>query len=150
MSDTEQTGGVVPPKKRRLPGILLLLGVFLGGMLCGGGLAALHVMHRIREGMQNPEMRTEHVVERMSRQLDLTPEQQGRIHSILQAQDQELAKIRQENWPNVMARMELTEKAIGEVLKPDQREHWRGMVAELRRRCLPGGLRQPRSIGRAG
>ena len=144
MSDTEQTGGVVPPKKRRLPGILLLLGVFLAGMLCGGGLAVLHVMHRIREGMQNPEMRTEHIVERMSRQLDLTPEQQKRVRAILQTQEKELGKIRKESWPKVVARMDLTEKEIGDVLMPDQREHWRAMVAELRRRVLPGGLRPPR------
>ncbi len=144
MNDTEQTGGVVPPKKQRLPGILLLLGVFLAGMLCGGGLAVLHVMHRIREGMQNPEMRTEHIVERMSRQLDLTPEQQKRVRVILQTQEKELGKIRKESWPKVVARMDLTEKEIGDVLMPDQREHWRAMVAELRRRVLPGGLRPPR------
>ena len=144
MNDTEQANGVLPPNRRRLPGIVLLLGVFLAGMLCGGGLAVLHVMHRIREGMHDPARRTEHVVERMSRQLDLTPEQQARIRSILQAQDKELANIRKESWPKVVARMERTEQEIGELLKPDQRERWRAMIDDLRRHCLPGGMRQPR------
>lgn len=124
-----------------LSGVLLLLCGFLAGMLCGGSLVARHLLSKIQKGMEYPESRVEEVMMRMSRNLDLTPDQQQKIRTILVAQEKELSGLRQQILPKVSLRLEQTEKAVAEILDPQQREKWRGILADNRRQWGPPGGR---------
>ena len=150
MSDTNQTGGVVPPKKRRVPAILPLLGIFLAGMLCGAGLGAQYVMHRLRDGVRNPEHRIDHMLRGMSKMLELTPEQEKRARAILDAQEKDLMAIRKAGWPKVTARLERTDREIGDLLDAGQLKKWRELSEGMHRHwmpAVPGGMR-PQPSGR--
>ncbi len=144
----------LPPRRRYwLPGILLLACGFLAGALCGGSLVARHVLSKIQKGIEYPESRVEETVMQMSRNLELAPDQQEKIRTILTSQDKELLSLRQQIWPKVTARLEQTEKEITAVLNQEQAQKWRNVVADNRRQWGPpgggpmGGMRPPPKFG---
>ncbi len=147
----EQTEIIAPPKIRRWPRIVLWLALFVAGMLCGAGLTVLHVMHVIRQGMAHPHDRTEHIMDRMTQQLDLTADQQKRIRDILTAQGRDLAAIHKDTMSKVKERLQRAEREIGEVLTPAQLEKWRALMNDMRQRWQPpgpGGMQPPAEGGR--
>jgi hypothetical protein len=148
------TDAAIHPVRRHgywLPGAALLACGFLAGALCGGSLVARHVLNKIQKGIEYPESRVEETVMRMSRSLDLTPEQEQKIRKVLTTQDQELIALRKQIWPKVTARLEQTEKEIGEMLNADQREKWRDRIGRDRQQWGPpggpGGMRPPPAFG---
>jgi hypothetical protein len=152
------TDAVIHPVPRRgywLPGVALLVCGFLAGALCGGSLVARHVLSKIQKGIDYPESRVEQTVMHMSRSLGLTQEQEEKIRTILNSQDKELISLRQQIWPKVTARLELTEKEIAAILNPEQAEKWKNTVAGDRRQWgpregPPGGMRPPPQFGGDG
>lgn len=59
-------------------------------------------------------------LERLSRELELTPEQRGEIGRILREEREELESLRRELRPRVEGRLERTRERIRSVLDPDQ------------------------------
>ena len=70
-------------------------------------------------------------------ELNLTPEQQTEVRAILAEQRDDLAELRRQVGPTVVARLRKTDREITAVLTPDQTARWREMVERFRRNWLP-------------
>ena len=93
------------------------------GMGQGGGMAAAH-------RMQSPELKLQH----MTRQLDLTPEQQQKIKPILEQESQQMASLHQDNTLSQQDRRnkfqqirQNTDEQIKPILTPAQQEKYEMM-----------------------
>jgi len=104
------------------------------GMGQGGGMAAAH-------RLQSPELQLQH----MTRQLDLTPEQQQKIKPILEQQSQQMQSVRQDitlsqdaRWSKMQEIRQGTSEQIKPILTPEQQKKYEAM--ESRRMSPPGGM----------
>lgn len=84
---------------------------------------------RWHEGMRHDESvpggARHRYAERFARELDLTPEQQARIDSILQSQQERVRALRRESLPRFQEITRETRRAVEAVLTPEQREQIR-------------------------
>jgi Spy/CpxP family protein refolding chaperone len=128
-----------PPasRPRRWPWIVLAGCAFLFGFACGSGLTLAGVLHRVRQSLRHPEMRSERAAQFLNRRLKLTPEQQKQVTAILQEQNRELGKLRRETMPRVAERLQATRDAVDQVLTPEQQQRWHTMADEFRRKLQP-------------
>jgi len=61
-------------------------------------------------------------LERLERQLELTPEQSRQVEAILEESHREATELHEEMLPRVQAQLEQTRQRILEVLTPEQRQ----------------------------
>jgi hypothetical protein len=133
-----------------------VLGLFLLGILIGA--LGMHLWNAQRSalgpfggrgGMQPPgqEMRRgsghgpgPFFLERLGRQLDLSPEQRESIAVIVEESHREAGALREEILPRVEAHLEQTRKRILEVLTPEQRERFEKFDRRHRRTLERGVL----------
>jgi Spy/CpxP family protein refolding chaperone len=125
---------------KRSIAFLYVAGLFLLGILIGALATHLWYAQRPshrpfgpRGGMRPPahEMRRgpghrpgPFFLERIGRQLDLSPEQEQRIAEIIEESHREAGALHEEILPRVEAQLEQTRQRILEVLTPEQRERF--------------------------
>ena len=126
-----------PPRTRRWPWIMLAVSAFCFGIACGAGITLVGVIHRVRQSLRHPELRTERAAQFISRRLRLTPAQRQQVRAILQEQAVELGRIRAETMPRVTDRLKTTRVEVDKVLTPDQQKVWERLADELRRKLQP-------------
>ena len=131
---------IVPPPPRRRRGCLtfiLVILVFIFGMICGSGLTVFGVVRRVRRDMASPERRPQRATRHIARKLDLTPEQEEKVRAILLQQHEEFKGLRRDAGPRIVKRLVETDRAIREVLSPEQERQWRVLVERWKRQWLP-------------
>jgi Spy/CpxP family protein refolding chaperone len=110
--------------------IILILLVFAAG-ICVGVVSTRYVIRRsIQQAVRRPELVRLRIENNLTRELDLNPEQQGKLDEILVAMQQEIAMARQERLPRFHLILADTQKRISEILTPEQREKFEKLQAE--------------------
>ena len=119
----------------RAKGTLLLLLAFLLGIaagMLGFGL------YQTRMGWWHPRRDSarfqQFVLKRLTRELDLRPEQQQQVETILRETGQEFSRLREEIGPRVRDIRMLTREKIQAILSPDQQTKFAALEKEWARR----------------
>ncbi len=119
----------------RVKGGLLLLLAFLLGMaagMLGFGL------YQTRMGWWHPRRDSARfqrfVLRRLTRELNLRPEQQQQVETILRETGQEFARLREEMGPRVVDIRMRTRQKIQAILSPDQQAKFETLEREWERR----------------
>jgi len=110
------------PKRRRLWTILLVLGIFVCGMVTGGGLTLKIIHVRIQDATHNPSEMAERITGRMSRYLDLNDTQSAQVEKIIKQNLADLQPFRTEVRSRLIRQMEKTRREIAPLLTPEQIE----------------------------
>jgi hypothetical protein len=138
--------GLPKPRPRRLWLTLLLTAVvFVAGIVVGGGGALIVVRNRLVEAIQHPQLEPARITTRLRRSLELDDEQAAQVEAILQRHQAELQEIRRRVQPEVVARLDLVEQEVGDVLTPEQRQRWHTQLDRLRRTWIPPMPDEPES-----
>lgn len=125
---------------KRSIAFVYVLGLFLLGILIGAlGMQLWHANKPLpgpfggRGGMRAPRQEMGHrpghgpgpfFLERLGRQLDLSPEQKRQIAEIIEESHREAGALREEILPKVEAQLDQTRERILEVLTQKQRERF--------------------------
>jgi Spy/CpxP family protein refolding chaperone len=110
------------PKRRRLWSILLMLGIFVCGLVTGGGLTLKIISVRIQDATHNPSEMAERITGRMTRYLDLNDMQSAQVEKIIKQNLADLQPLRTEVRSRLIRQMEKTRREIAPLLTPEQVE----------------------------
>jgi septal ring factor EnvC (AmiA/AmiB activator) len=124
--------------------VLIGVAILVCGIIIGVCLTLIVVRNRVIELIQHPEKRTEAMVARLDRALDLKDEQRAEVRDILQRHRSEFSAIRREVGPRIKNQIEALDRDISAVLDAEQKEKWDRYLQRLRR------LWTPRFRGRGG
>jgi len=116
--------------------VLAFAGIFLAGALAGG-MMMLRIDRppRMPGRMPPPREFVPEMLQRMSRELELTAEQQARIQPILQRTQQDFQELRRDHVRDVTAMMERMHADVSAVLTPAQRVKLEEMRQALQSRA---------------
>lgn len=101
------------PRRARVLGLLLMLGVFAAGTVFGAGLVRGHA--------PGPPPPPPSPAERLTHQLDLTPAQVEALHRLEQRHRAELGRLMRETMPRIRAVMDAVENELRPMLTEAQR-----------------------------
>ena len=127
----------LPPRRRRGLRIFLALMIFIGGMVCGGGLTVIVAVHRIREAVHHPEEVPARLTRYLTRRLDLSADQSDQIENLIAGRQAHLQAIRRDVQPRVRMELNGLRQDIGDVLTPEQRSKWDDIFDEAVDRWMP-------------
>jgi len=112
--------------------LVVLLVVFLLGI--GGGIVIDRVLLSPFGPVAHARRSPERLLHRLTRTLELSAAQQADVHRILKTTRAELGTLRRNMRQEVHVVLASSERQIMEVLKPDQRDAFRTLMAEHRAR----------------
>jgi Spy/CpxP family protein refolding chaperone len=119
----------------RVKGALLLLLAFLLGTAAGGlGFGLYQVRGGWRHPPRDSERARQFVLKRLTRELDLRPEQQQQVEAILRETGRELARLREEVGPRVRDIRGRSREKIRAILNPEQQAKFEALAKEWERR----------------
>jgi hypothetical protein len=102
--------------------MLLVLGIFVCGMVAGGGLTLKIIHVRIQDATHNPSETAERITGRMTRYLDLNDMQSAQVGKIIKQNLADLQPFRTEVRSRLIRQMEKTRREIASLLTPEQLE----------------------------
>jgi len=118
---TDKTNESLPrPVRRRLWTVLLMLGIFTGGMVLGSALTVSAIVHRMRESVREPEKAVNRTIARMDRYLHLTDEQKTAVRSVVRHATDDLRTQWADGRKQALNRLEESRKEIDLLLTPEQ------------------------------
>ena len=121
---------------KRITALAAVFSLFVVGVLVGGLAVHLYYAEDQRgRGDRGERFRTERFIERLERDLALTPEQRTRIDEILQRARVESDELQHEMVPRVHEHMQQTRVEIRGVLTPEQQEKFDMLHDRYRRRA---------------
>ena len=100
--------------------ILAFTGIFVAGLLVGG-LVTLRWGRNIVQRMPMGERFAPQLMERLAKDLDLTPDQQARLKPIIDRENEELRQLRRTAQRTTAAVLVRLESEIAAVLTPEQK-----------------------------
>jgi Spy/CpxP family protein refolding chaperone len=112
---------------------LAFTGIFVAGILVGG-LVTLRWGKNFTQRLPGGEQFGPQLMERLVKQLDLTPDQQAKVKPIVDSATEELRQLRhttQRTTASVLVRMQ---GDIAAVLTPDQKAKFDAQVSQARER----------------
>ncbi|QEM66866.1 hypothetical protein FO488_00955 [Geobacter sp. FeAm09] len=115
---------------KAIAGILL---VFLMG--AAGGALVTHMVqkaHFEQSILANRKMREEVIVERLTRELGLDGSQQEQVKAITHETHEGIGRLKKQIHPQIEALLATGQQRMEAVLRPDQREKFKKLVAERR------------------
>jgi Spy/CpxP family protein refolding chaperone len=112
--------------------ILVFLGVFVAGGLCGAALG-IRFFHGPPPGARGP-VRLD-IMERLDKGLKLTSEQKEKIKPIVQRTQEETQRLRRENVRELAAVMDRMHTEVAAELTPEQRTKLEDMRKRFRERA---------------
>ena len=126
------------PTSPRTTATLLVLAALIVGVLIGVAGDHLFLMHR--HELRRGEFEPHRIVDRLDRELHLTPLQKSEIQRILDAHHQRMHDIMNNLRPQMRQEIEAGNAEIEKVLTPQQREQFQ----HLKMRMPPGrgGMRR--------
>jgi Spy/CpxP family protein refolding chaperone len=117
--------------------VLLAAVIFVAGAAVGGGATVLVALRRLEYAMHHPQVVPQRLTDRLTRRLDLTPDQAARVKAIIIERQAAFEAIRLEMYPRVTAQLDQARDEIDEVLTDEQREQWQAWFDKTRRRFRP-------------
>ncbi|HIA48727.1 MAG TPA: hypothetical protein EYN96_12365 [Candidatus Hydrogenedentes bacterium] len=123
MSDPSQIPNLPKPPR---PWITLLVGgvLVLSGMVMGAGGTGLLVKNRLDQPDQAPSHFSRRLSERMTRDLDLTSEQESQIQQIFETHQKGLHAVRQSVEQRVNDSFSTMQSEVKAILTPEQAKVW--------------------------
>ncbi len=118
---------------------LLLAVIFIAGMVAGAALTIALAPHGKR-----PQGLTRQMMDQLTKQLDLTPDQQAKVLPILTDSSRELLTVRREQFEKMSKIIEKTNQQLAGVLTPEQQAKLAKMQKEMeenRDKMFPGRKR---------
>jgi hypothetical protein len=132
------------PRRRRLWTILIALGIFVCGVMVGGGLSFKIVTVGYKRAFQEPDFLAEKIIRRMERRLDLNSEQVKQVREIVLEQQKAFQALHKEFRPRLDSQIEKTRRELAKVLTPEQAQKWEKTFARIQRFWLPPLSGEPR------
>ena len=132
------------PRRRRLWTILIALGIFVCGVMVGGGLSFKIVTVGYKRAFQEPDFLAEKIIRRMERRLDLSSEQVKQVREIVLEQQKAFQALHKEFRPRLDSQIEKTRRELAKVLTPEQAQKWEKTFARIQRFWLPPLPGEPR------
>ena len=132
------------PRRRRLWTILIALGIFVCGVMVGGGLSFKIVTVGYKRAFQEPDFLAEKIIRRMERRLDLNSEQVKQVREIVLEQQKAFQALHKEFRPRLDSQIEKTRRDLAKVLTPEQAQKWEKTFARIQRFWLPPLPGEPR------
>ena len=124
----------VPPRRNSTKTIVIaavvLVITFISGAAAGMLLAHLGFMRR-GPRMHPPRMVPKMMVHRLSRSLDLTPEQRTKVEAIVKRHHERIYRMTQSVHPQVRAEIEAANREIEALLTPEQRKKFQKLRLRL-------------------
>lgn len=125
------------PARRRWLSIVLALVIFVSGVLVGGGVTVLVAVRQIRDVIAHPERAPDRIVARLHSKLKLNDQQTKQVEQIVKRRQAALIEIRRTVQPQVLEQLDQFEREVADVLKPDQKQRWHELLANLRTQWVP-------------
>ena len=120
--------------------VVVLAGIFLAGGVTGGFVALRFFPspHPARQG-SGPDQWAPRQMKRLAERLELTPDQQERLHPIVRRNMEELIRLRLSSTAHTREIFERMEREISEQLTPAQRPKFEQMNREFREKFRRAG-----------
>ena len=134
---SNQSTITLPPVPRRRFRWLRTLLVFFAGIVVGGAMTVIFIVHRVEHAIHHPEDAPPRITKYLTRKLDLSPAQHDQVLSIVQQRQQSLLALRQEIRPRLNTQLEELRVEIDNVLNADQRAKWEKLYRDTKDRWLP-------------
>ncbi|MFA4945210.1 MAG: hypothetical protein WC789_10985 [Lentisphaeria bacterium] len=131
--ENEKTVTLPRPVRRKLWLILLLPGIFFGGMVVGSALTVAVAVRRIRDVTGNPEKTAGRIIARMDRYLDLTNEQEAEVKTIVRNTLDDLLAQRAAVRRQTLLRLAAARREMDAVLTPEQQQKLDDRFGRLRK-----------------
>jgi Spy/CpxP family protein refolding chaperone len=115
--------------------IFAILLVFILGAVCGA--LVTHIVYRQRMDAINsggPGVREEHLVERLTRRLDLDKVQIEQVRAIIHETHSAIREMHRKNQPQVETLIAESQRRISSLLKPEQKSEFDRLIAERKAR----------------
>jgi hypothetical protein len=114
----------IPPRPRRWLRLVAAFIIFIGGMVCGGGITVIVAVRNIHYYVHHPEAVPARITKYLARRLDLSTDQATAVEHLIAVHQQKLQAIRQEVHPRVAMELSSLRAEVSNVLTPDQRDKW--------------------------
>jgi hypothetical protein len=111
--------------------ILLGLLILMAGIVIGASGTVTHLSAQHAAPADQPELLVEQMVQRLGRDLDLTPRQRQLVEPLLYQHYCELRNIRAEVQPRIAAQLEELDSEISSLLDDSQSARWQRKVQRL-------------------
>ncbi len=138
------------PRRRRWLSLVLAVVVFASGFAAGAGTSVVVIHNRLLRAIRHPELGPERITNRLRRSLELSDAQATKVEAILRQRQVALQDIRRRVQPEVEAQIDLVEKEVDDVLRPEQKQKWHEMLKQLRATWLPPAPPAAKSDPRSG
>lgn len=120
----------------RVKGALLLLLAFLLGTAAGAlGFGLLQARTGWWHPPRDPARFQQFLLKRLTRELDLRPEQQQQVENVLRETSQEFARLREDIGPRVREIRVRSREKIRAILTPEQQAKFEALEKEWLRRA---------------
>lgn len=116
---------------------IIVVIAFIAGLLVGAVGDRIWAFRHPR-GPHGP-FAANRIVERLSRELDLTPQQKAQVSAIVAAHGKKMDAVWSAIRPQIRAEIDAANREISAVLTPDQREKFDKLRMRLGPRRGPGG-----------
>lgn len=134
MSGTEPIRTPLPKPPNTWLTLLMGAVLLVCGVVIGAGGTVLVVKNRMDQPGSAPEQFNRRLTERMTRDLDLTPEQSKQIRAVFDGHREEMKSIREGVDEQMNALRETMRDEVSEILSPEQLSQWESRVKEYDRR----------------
>jgi hypothetical protein len=145
---TEQTGNnpdIYKVQMHRWRMAFFGLVILLAGIVIGASTALIGKWHFMPAPGPGPDQIAQRMVEGLRRDLDLSPQQRGKIEPIIRRHMDTLDEIRRNARPLIDAQMSQMNEEVLPILEPRQRVLWDNMLRRLP--IEPPGMQNPPGRG---
>jgi len=111
--------------------VLGIILVFILGATCGSLVTFIISQSRIESFMKGgPQAREEHLVKRLTKDLDLDDQQHEQVKAIIHETHEDIRQVRQKTRPQIEALLNESQLRISSLLRPAQQATFKKIVAE--------------------
>jgi len=137
MSDSPTSSTVEPVRKRRSPYGLMAL-IFVCGMVAGLGVGVIGLHLFMSYQFKHPDRMYTQLVDKLSVDLHLTPEQEAKVKAIARQKEAEFAHMFTHEFRAMGdAHFDSLREAVAAALNPEQAKAWREQFEALRAKSVP-------------
>ena len=120
--------------------VLGIILVFVLGVTCGSLVTFLISQSRIESFIKGgPQAREEHLVKRLTKELDLDNRQHEQVKDIIHETHEDIRQIRKKIHPQIEAILNDSQLRISGLLRPEQQAAFKKIVAEHQARRQADG-----------
>ncbi|PCJ55989.1 MAG: hypothetical protein COA73_13080 [Candidatus Hydrogenedentota bacterium] len=136
-TDTDHTALPKPPRTW----LTLLMGAVLliSGAVMGSGVTVLFIQKNMQQRSEGPPPHfNKQMIQKLSRDLELTVDQQKEIQAIFEANQERFRSVRRQVRAQVESELSGVHEQVEAVLTPKQAKKWNKKFQDMRNRSFPG------------